>query len=77
MYHSLGFIVVKRHHDHGNSYKGKHLIGAGLQLRDLVHCHHGGKHGGMQADMGLEKKLRALHLDPQAAEREREPIGLP
>ena len=23
-------IAVKRHYDHGNSYKGKHLIGAGL-----------------------------------------------
>ena len=23
-------IAVKRHHDHGNSYKGKHFIGAGL-----------------------------------------------
>jgi hypothetical protein len=25
-------IAVKRHHDHCNSYKGKHLIGAGLQV---------------------------------------------
>jgi hypothetical protein len=24
---------VKRHHDHGNSDKGKHLIGAGLQFQ--------------------------------------------
>ena len=36
---------MKRHHDHGNSYKGKHLIGAGLQFRSLVCCHHGKKHG--------------------------------
>ena len=34
-------IAVKRHHDHGNSYKEKHLIVAGLQFRDLVPCHHG------------------------------------
>ena len=27
------FIAVKRLHDHNNSYKGKHLIGAGLQLQ--------------------------------------------
>ena len=27
------FIAVKRHHDHSNSYKGKHLIGAGLQFQ--------------------------------------------
>jgi hypothetical protein len=25
-------IAVKRDHDQGNSYKGKHLIGAGLQI---------------------------------------------
>jgi hypothetical protein len=27
------FITVKRHHDQGNSYKGEHLIGAGLQFQ--------------------------------------------
>jgi hypothetical protein len=26
-------IAVKRHHDRANSYKGKHLIGAGLQFQ--------------------------------------------
>ena len=51
------FIAVKRHHDHDNSYKGKHLIGAGLQFRGLVYYHHGRKHGGVQADMVLEKLL--------------------
>jgi hypothetical protein len=35
-------ISVKRHHDHGNSYKEKHLIRAGFQFRGLVHYHHGG-----------------------------------
>ena len=29
---SWGFIAVKRHHDHSNSYKRKHLIGACLQF---------------------------------------------
>ena len=47
--------AVKRHHDHGNSYKGKHFIGAGLQFRGLVHYHHGRKHGGMQVDIVLER----------------------
>jgi hypothetical protein len=28
-------IAVKRHHNQGNSYKGKHLIGAGLQVQRL------------------------------------------
>ena len=32
---SEGFIAVKRHHDHSNSYKGKHLVGAGLQFQRL------------------------------------------
>ena len=30
---SQGFITVKKHHDHSNSYKGKHLMGAGLQFQ--------------------------------------------
>lgn len=29
-------IAVKRYHDHGNSYKWKHLTGAGLQFRGLL-----------------------------------------
>jgi hypothetical protein len=32
---SLDVIVVKRHHNHGNSYKGKHLIGAGLTVPEV------------------------------------------
>ena len=65
-------IVMKRHHGHhGNSYKGKHLIGADLQFRGLVHYPHGGKHGGMQADMMLGKYLRVLYSDPQPSERKR------
>ena len=39
-------IAVTRHHDQGNSYKEKHLLGAGLH-------HHGGKLGSMQADTVL------------------------
>jgi hypothetical protein len=35
-------IAVKKHHDHGNSYKGKHLVGEGLQLRGLVLYQDGG-----------------------------------
>ena len=49
-------IAVKRHHDHGKSYKGKNLIGVDhLQFRCLVHYHHGGKQGSMQADAVLKK----------------------
>ena len=65
-------IAVKRHHDHSNSYKGKHLTGAGLQFRDLVNYHHGRKHSGVQADVVLEREQRVLHLDyKQQKERER------
>lgn len=46
---------MKRQHNLSNSYKEKYSIGAGLQLRGLVHCHRGGEHGDMQADTVLEK----------------------
>ena len=61
-------IAVKRHHHYGNSYKGTHLIGVGLQFRGLVCCSHGGNHGSMQADM----VLRVLCSDWQAAGRGRD-----
>ena len=32
---SQSFIAVKKDHDQGNSYKGKHFIGAGLQFERL------------------------------------------
>ena len=50
--------AVKRHHGHGNSYKRKHLIGAGLQFTGLAQYHPDGKHGSLQADMLLERQLR-------------------
>jgi len=34
-------MAVKRQYDRGNSYKGKHLTGAGSEFRCLVHYHHG------------------------------------
>lgn len=34
---SQGFMAVKRHHDPCNSYKEKHLTGAGLQFQRLSH----------------------------------------
>lgn len=36
---SLGFITVNIKHDQGNSYKGKQLIGAGLQFTGLIYYH--------------------------------------
>ena len=62
--------AMKKHHVHSNSYEGKHLTGAGLQFRVLVHCHPGRTHGGMQADRVLERYLKVLQLNPQTAGRE-------
>ena len=36
-------------------------------LRGLFHYYHGGKHGSVQADMELEKKLRVPYLYPQTS----------
>ena len=70
-------ITVKRHHDHSsNSYKGNIYLGMAYMSRGLLHYFHDSKHGGMQGDMVLEKKPRALHLDQQAAERGRETLDM-
>ena len=49
---------MKRHHDHSNSYNGKHFIRAGLQsqVQPIII---------MVGSMVLEE-LRVLHLDPKA-----------
>jgi hypothetical protein len=60
---------MKKHHDHNNSYKGQHLTGAGLKVREVsVHYHHGRKHGGVQASIALEE-LSVLHLVLKAGRR--------
>lgn len=51
-------IAVKTHHDYSNCYKGKHINGACLQVRNLVYCFHEQKPGSMQVDMVLEKELQ-------------------
>jgi len=43
---------LKRHNDHGNSYEGKHLIGAGLQFQ-IIHYHHGRKYGSIPGRHGV------------------------
>jgi len=55
--------VNRHHHDHSHSY----IIYAGLQFKGSVQYHHGEKHGGLKADLVLEKELRVLQ---QAAGRE-------
>ena len=66
-------IAVKRHHDHSNSYKGKHLTGDGLLFQRFSPLSSRQETRQCAADMVLEKELRVLHLDPQAAERDSEP----
>ena len=48
---------------------------AGLQFRDLAHYCHGGKHGGMQADMVLERNWEVYILIHRQQE-ERVTLGL-
>jgi hypothetical protein len=67
-YHVLVRVstAVKRHHDQGDSYKGHHLIGAGLQVlrfKSIIITA-----GTRQADMVLEE-LRVLHLVLKANRR--------
>jgi hypothetical protein len=61
-------ISVKRHHDKGNSYKGKLLIGAGLQFQRSVPYHPGRKLGNLHSDMVVVEELRDLPLDLKGAE---------
>lgn len=56
---------VKRHHNSSKSYKTEHLIGQAFssELWSIIVI---AGHESVQANMKLEKELRALHLDPQA-----------
>lgn len=56
-------ITVKRHHNHSNSYKGQHLIGAGLKFQRCSPLLTLWEDGSAQADIVLEKDLRGLDLD--------------
>jgi hypothetical protein len=56
---------VKRHHNQGNSYKGKHLIRADLQVLRFSPLSSRQDDGSIQADMVLEKELRVLPLNPR------------
>lgn len=66
---SVGFYFWKRHHDYGNSYKRKHLIGDSLCFRGLVH-YYGRKHGGKQGDMVLDRLWEFyIHISRHQEER--------
>lgn len=36
------YLAMRRHHNHHNSYQGKHLTRVGLQFQKLLHYHHRG-----------------------------------
>jgi hypothetical protein len=58
---------VTRQHNQGNSYKEKNLIKLANTFRGLVHDCLGRKL--RYEDMVMEKELRVLHLDQEAARR--------
>lgn len=58
-----GFMAVKRHREHSNSWERQHLIETACSFRSLD----GKKCGSVRADMVLETELSFLHLGPQAA----------
>ena len=62
-------IAVGRHHDQGNSCKGK-LSTRADWFRGSARYGQGMKHGGMQTDKVLKKNPRVLHPDHQAAGKE-------
>jgi hypothetical protein len=49
-------------------------LGLAYSFRGSAHCHHGEKHGSMQADKVLEEP-RALHLHPKAADEDCLPLA--
>lgn len=67
------YIVIKRCHDHSNTYKRQCLIKAGLRVEKF-----GGKYGYIQTDVVLEKwlRLRTPHLDtPSHSANPDQPMG--
>jgi hypothetical protein len=52
---------VKRHYDQGNSFKGQHLIRAGLQVQRLSPLSSRWEHGSIQAGM-VQEMLRMQEL---------------
>jgi hypothetical protein len=58
-------LLMRKHHDQGNSYTGKHLIGACLHFQkfNIIVIITGSMEVCRQSV--LEKELRVLHLDTQ------------
>lgn len=69
----LCLSVAKRNYDHSNSYKGKYLTGACLQLQRLSPLSVWQKYSGRQADVA---QPRVIHVGLQATGKERCWVGL-
>jgi hypothetical protein len=65
---SLSFTDVSRHYDQGKSYKGQHLIGAGLRVQRFSPLSSRQEHGSIQASM-VQAELRVVYLHLKAASR--------
>lgn len=63
-------IVVKRSHEHINTYYCKYLFGVSIELSRFISLSSRWKHYSIQEDMVLEKKLIVFHLGWQPAEKE-------
>jgi hypothetical protein len=61
-------IAVKRPCNQSNSYKGQHLIGAGLQVQRFSPLSSRQEHSNVRAKVGLEE-LKVLHFVPKANRR--------
>lgn len=65
---------IKGVHHHSDSYKRKVFSRGWLTVfRASAHYLHGRERSSRQADVILEKQLRVLHTDPEAAGKERTP----
>ena len=67
----LGFMAVKTHHDQSNSYKGKHLFGAGLPFWSFSllssrweACNHAGRLAARSANISTSWSKCDSNLDP-------------
>ena len=65
-------IAVKRHHDQGNSFRGQHLIGAGLQVQRFSPSSSRREYDSIQAVI-VKKELRVLYLHSNKVRRRLSP----
>ena len=65
---ALVSIAAMRYHDQGNSYKGQHLIGSGLQVQRFNPLSSWQKLGSIQTGM-MQEELKVLKGNRRAARR--------